>query len=579
MSVRERAVPGRSAGLRTRPGTHRSRWSLARQLVVLQVVLVVALLAGATALAGVDADREVQDQAGRRCLVVAATIADTPAVIDALATADPTAALQPMANRIQVDTGVDFVTIMNLQGIRYTHRDPAQIGKQFLGTIGPGLAGENLIETYTGTLGESIRAVVPIRDGAGGPVIALVAVGVTLDAVATETSSRIWVLVLGGGGVLALALLGTNLIGRRVDRLTHRLGPAELGLMYEHYDAVLRSVREGLVLLDRQGRVKLANDEAVRLLQLPAAATVPVPGGEPFIGDLGLPAELVRVLVSGEEVVDSMHLAGERVIVVGTRATTDTSGARLGTVVTVRDHTEMRELTNELGGAKDLAEALRSQAHESANRLHAVVGLIELGRPAEAVAFATEELRAAQILTDRVVGEVEEPVIAAVLLGKAQIAAERGIGFTITEDSALDAAALDDAEVPARDVVTVLGNLIDNAFEAVALENVAAPRQVWVTVRRLTVDRDGIWLQVADSGPGLPEGVAAQMFTRNFSTKRPDGAVHGHGLGLALVQQVVRRHRGTVEYTSRPVPGDGTEVIGTVFTVILGSDGRGSDVR
>jgi len=555
--------------------TPRSRWSLARQLVALQVTLVVIVLVGATVLAGLNTDREIEDQAGRRCLVVAATIADTPAVLEALRGSDPSALLQPMATRIQVDTGVDFVTIMNTDGIRLTHRDPAEIGKKFLGTIGPGLTGENLIETYTGTLGESIRAVVPIRDGADGPVVALVSVGVTLAAVSNETSSRIGVLVLGALAVLAVALLGSYLIGRRVDRLTHRLGPAELGVMFEHYDAVLRSVREGLLLLDPQGKVILANAEAVRLLGLPdhLAGQWAERATDTGVEDLGLPEDLVAVLRSGTEVIDSVHLAADRVIVVSSRPTSGPSGNRLGSVVTLRDHTEMRELTSQLGLAKDLTEALRSQAHESANRLHAVVGLIELGRPADAVEFATQELRDAQLLTDQLVSSVAEPVIAAVLLGKSQIAAERGIAFGITADSALDPSALEDADVSARDVVTVLGNLIDNAFDAVAGLDAGRSRQVAVTIRRVAADRDELLVQVADSGPGVPEEVAAHMFTRNFSTKRTDGSVHGHGLGLALVQQVVDRYRGTVAHAGGVVPG--TSIEGTVFTVTLGCTGNG----
>ena len=567
MPLRMSAPDSATESRRPRRTKSRSRWSLARQLVALQIGLVVLILLGATVLAGVNTDSEVEDQAGRRCLVVALTIADTPAVLAALGSANPTTVLQPMAKRIQVDTGVDFVTIMSLDGIRYTHRDPAQIGKKFIGTTGPALAGQNLIETYAGTLGESIRAVVPIRDGPGGAVVALVSVGVTLDVVADETSSRIWVLVLGGLAVLAVALLGTYLIGRRVDRLTHRLGPAELGVMYEHYDAVLHSLREGLLLLDADGRVKLANSDAIRLLALESevAGTQEMSIVGRLVSELGLPADLVTVLTSGDEVIDSVHLAAERVIVVSSRITRGPSGNRLGNVVTLRDHTEIRELASELGVAKDLAEALRSQAHESANRLHAVVGLIELDRPAEAVAFATEELRIAQLLTDQVADAIAEPVIAAVLLGKLQIAAERGIAFDITEDSVLDSAALEDAEISARDVVTVLGNLIDNALDAVSGNG--GERRVTVTIRRVSPDSDSLHIRVADSGPGLTKAVAAQMFTRNFSTKRADDTVHGHGLGLAIVEQVVNRHRGVISFTT----GQGN---GTAFTVELGQDGR-----
>lgn len=557
-TVRPDSVPGPQTA-------RRNRWSLARQLVVLQVAVVVLALGGATVLAGVDADKQVQEQAGRRCLAVASVIADMPAIAAAIGDADPSATLQPIAVKVQQDTGTDFVTIMDPDGIRWTHRDPAQIGKPFLGSRAEALAGGTIVETYTGTLGESIRAVVPIRSAVGGPVIGLVSVGVTLAAVGDESASQLGDLLLGAALVLLVALLGTWLIGRRVDRLTHRMGPAELGLMYEHYDAVLHSVREGLLLLDDAGRVRLLNNEARRLLDLPDGAV-----GQP-IDALGLPTELASALASGEDLLDALHLAADGVVVVNSVPATNQAGSH-GRVVTLRDHTELTALTSELGVAKDLTEALRSQAHESANRLHAVISLVELGRSPEAISFATEELRLAQVLTDQVVAAVQDPLIAAVLLGKSATAAERGIELEITADSGLDEHVLSDAELPARDVATVLGNLLDNAFEAVGGNPGGRPRQVSVTVRRSTPVSDQLLIRVSDSGPGLQMADPETVFVRGFSTKAPDGTVHGHGLGLALVRQVAQRHHGDVQIG--PVVEDAASLSGATFTVLLGGPGR-----
>jgi sensor histidine kinase regulating citrate/malate metabolism len=263
--------------------------------------------------------------------------------------------------------------------------------------------------------------------------------------------------------------------------------------------------------------------------------------------------------------VDSVHLAGGRVLVVSALPARVPGRARdqqadVGRVITLRDHTEMTELTSELGTARDLTEALRSQSHEAANRLHAVITLVELGRPAEAVDFATQELRLAQQLTDQVLGCIAEPVLAAVLLGKAQVAAERGIAFELAPDSAVDPDALADAGLDVREVVTVVGNLIDNALEAIP--RVTRPGRVSVRIGRTDPESDELLIEVADNGPGLDPTDADHAFQRGWSTKADDGRVHGHGLGLGLVGQVAHRHGGRIDVR------DNTP--GAVFVVRLG---------
>ena len=521
--------------------------------------MVLAVLA-AVGVAVQQARSDVREQAGRRCLVIASTLAATGLVGASVTGPDPTAALQPLTRRVATDTGVDFITVMNPAGIRITHPDPSQIGRHYLGTIAPALAGGTVVETYTGTLGPSVRAVVPVRAAAGGPVVALVAVGVRIEALGSETAARIGLIALIGGLLLALALTGSALIGRRVNRQTHGLGADELGLMHTYYDAVLHSVREGMLLLDAGGSVRLVNAEARRLLGLAGD-----PVGRP-VGALGLPAELVRVMAATGSAVDSVHLAGGRVLVVSALPArvpgrTPNQQADVGRVITLRDHTEMTELTSELGTARDLTEALRSQSHEAANRLHAVITLVELGRPAEAVDFATQELRLAQQLTDHVLGCIAEPVLAAVLLGKAQVAAERGIAFELTADSTVDPDALADAGLEVREVVTVVGNLIDNALEA--MPRVARSGRVRVRIRRTDPESDELLIEVADNGPGLDPADAERAFRRGWSTKADDGRVHGHGLGLALVGQLAHRHGGRVEvHDNAP---------GAVFAVRLGA--------
>jgi len=518
------------------------RWSVARQLFGLQVIGVAVVVAAGLIAAYVQAGHNSRESARSRVLAVAHSVAAAPTVVDALAGPQPSAVLQPYAETVRLTAGTDFVVIMSTAGIRYTHPDPTQIGGHFIGHIEPALRGdEQFTETYTGTLGASIRAVVPVRDRTGA-IRGLVAVGITEAAVSRNLSQQVPALLLAALAALLLGGGGAWLVSRRLRRQTHDLGPAELTRMYEYYDAVLHAVREGLVLLDRAGRLQLANDEARRLLELPSDVV-----GQP-VSALSSPGPLAVALGEGRERVDEIHLTGERVLVIN-QAPARWRGRHLGSVVTLRDHTDLQALTGELDSVRGFAESLRAQAHEAANRLHTVVSLIELGRVDQARDFATAELALAQRLTDHVVAAVDEPILAALLLGKAAQASERGIEFVVADDVQVPEGVVDP-----HDLVTIAGNLLDNAMDAAA----AGPPPYRVELAARVSDGDLV-LRVADSGTGLRPADVERAFERGWSTK-PDDRLIGRGLGLALVGQAVHRHRGRIDVTSDR---------GAVFTVRL----------
>ena len=518
-----------------------ARRSLASQMLLLQVAVVALAIAAGAALAWLDARRDSAESARQRVLGVAETFAHSPDVVAALRSRDPAAQLQPLAEAVRQATGVDFVVVMSRDLVRYSHPNPALIGQRFIGTTAPALAGRPFTETFTGTLGPSVRAVVPVP-GEGRPTQGLVAVGITQANISSELARQVPALLGLIALLLALAGFGSLLVSRRMQRYTHGLGPVELTRLYEHHDAVLHAMREGLLVFDRKRKLLLVNDEGARLLGLGSDAE-----GRPA-AELGAPGSLGELLASGRDAQDEIHLTGEAVVVVN-QAPVTRQGRAFGTVVTLRDHTELQALTGELDSVRGLAESLKSQAHESANRLHAVVTLIELGRPDAAVEFATAELDAAQRLADQLLAVVEEPVLVALLLGKAAEATERGVELVVTDDTAVGPTGIDP-----RDLVTMVGNLIDNAVDAALA--VPAPRRVTVTVRQ---DEAELLVRVADTGPGLDPAGIEQVFTRGWSTK-PAGRPQGRGLGLALVRQVVTRHDGRVE-----VANDG----GAVFTIRL----------
>ena len=518
-----------------------ARRSLASQMLLLQVAVVALAVAAGAALAWLDARRDSAESARQRVLGVAETFAHSPDVVTALRSRDPAARLQPLAESVRRATGVDFVVVMSPDRVRYSHPNPALIGQRFIGNTAPALAGRPFTETFTGTLGPSVRAVVPVP-GEGRPTEGLVAVGITQANISSELARQVPALLGLIALLLALAGFGSLLVSRRMQRYTHGLGPVELTRLYEHHDAVLHAMREGLLVFDRQRKLLLVNDEGARLLGLGPNAE-----GRPA-AELGAPGPLGELLVSGRSVTDELHVTTDAVVVVN-QAPVTRRGRPFGTVVTLRDHTELQALTGELDSVRGLAESLKSQAHESANRLHAVVTLIELGRPDAAVEFATAQLDAAQRLADQLLAVVEEPVLVAVLLGKAAEAHERDVELVVTDDTAVGPTGIDP-----RDLVTMVGNLIDNAVDAALAA--PAPRRVTVTVRQ---DEAELLVRVADTGPGLDPAGLEQVFTRGWSTK-PTGRPQGRGLGLALVRQVVTRHDGSIQ-----VANDG----GAVFTIRL----------
>ncbi|MEU0025824.1 sensor histidine kinase [Streptomyces sp. NPDC006335] len=527
--------------------------SLAAQLFAMQAVLITVVVAGYALFTYVSDRGQAEDAARSQARAVARAVADSPSVREAIGTPRPTVELQPYALRVMADTDVDFVTIMSPQGIRWTHPDEKQIGKHFLGNTERALKGETFTETYTGTLGASVRAVTPVKDDQDH-VIGLVSAGIQVEKISERVQGQLTALLAVAGSALALGAIGTYVVNARLRRHTHGMNAAELSRMHDYHQAALHAVREGLLMLDGQYRVALINDGGRELLGV--APQDGVIGRS--VADLGLPAPLTGALLSSEPRVDEVHLTSTRVLVVNTSPVS--GGEQRGTVVTLRDVTELQSLMGELDSERGFTQALRSQAHEAANRLHTVVSLIELGRAEQAVDFATAELELAQALTDQVVAAVGEPVLAALLLGKTAQANERGVELVVSEDSRLDDGLLPES-LPARDLVTILGNLIDNAVDA-AQGSVRAR----VTVTAYAAGPEGgagvagsagrgLVLRVSDTGAGVDPAHAEAVFQRGFSTK-PAGP-GGRGLGLALVRQTVNRCKGTLTVTE--AEGGGAE--------------------
>jgi two-component system CitB family sensor kinase len=331
-------------------------------------------------------------------------------------------------------------------------------------------------------------------------------------------------------------------LARRLKRSTFGLELDEIAALVQEREAMLHGIREGVVALDRDGRVTLINDEARRLIRL-ANTTL----GRP-IAELVPPGRLLDLLTGTLSGQDEVVLTDEHILVVN-RMPVFREGRSLGAVVTLRDRTELEALLRELDGVDALTDALRAQQHEFANRMHTLAGLIELGDHDAAVRYAIDVSGASSGLAEAIRERIERPEIAAMLLAKTTIAAERGVELVVSEDSRLT-----DAGTDTNIVLTIVGNLIDNAIDAAA----AGASVARVTVRMLAGD-SAVTISVSDSGAGIPESLTSRIFADGFTTK-PIEAERHRGIGLALVHRLVRQAGGTIE-----VDCSGA----TTFTVLL----------
>ena len=525
------------------------RWSIARRLFVANLLFMLALTAIVGTAVFVDARDHAYEEAGRRMGALATSIADNPLVLQAAGTGNPSAQLQPYALKVMADSGADFITIMAPDRTRWTHPLDEELGRPYIGSIEEALQGRVFTEITAGTLGPSVRTIAPVKDARGG-VRALVAAGVTVNTVDVAVSGRLPALLAVSGSLLAGGSLASWFLGRYLRRVTRGWGPEQLAQLFAYYESVLHSVREGVVLIDPAGRVVIYNDQAAELLGLEPREAEDDHAATPLLADLPLAPSLKSLFESGRTAHDEIHLTHDGVLVVNQRPAVGpgTSAGRqrgpvFGTVATIRDRTEIESLGTELESMRTLSDALRAQTHEHANRLHTMVSLMELGRTDEALDFATKDLELSQQLTDDVIGSVQEPVLSALVMGKAAEAHERGVELVVEATGPPLS-----GELAVQDLVTVLGNLLDNAIDAAA--DAPAPRRVELLV---DTSSGSLEITVQDSGKGIDPTAVDDVFRYGFSTKT--AGPFGRGLGLALVKQAVQRLAGTMTISNSSTGG------------------------
>ncbi|WP_066947805.1 ATP-binding protein [Streptomyces lushanensis] len=563
----------------------RLRWPrrVAAQVLVVQLVITTGVMVLATGLFLAPLGSELDDAATRRALAIAETTAADPNIARGLLTTapSPSGPVQAQAERIRRATQALYVVVLDTHGVRWSHTTTAEIGRHVSTDPSVALSGHEIRQIDNGTLGRSARAKVPLLDS-DGKIVGAVSVGIAYDSVRQRLIGAIPGLLLCAGAALGAGALAAIAVSRRLRRITHGVAFADISALLDEREAMLHGVREGVVAFDRQSRIRLANDEAVRLLGLDADATGRA------LDDVLAPGRTTDVLAGRVDGTDLLTVSGGRVLVANRMPTRDG-----GAVVTLRDRTELELLGRELDSTQGLLDALRAQDHEHANRLHTVLGLLELGRHERAAEFVADVANAHRASAEQIAERVHDPLLSALLVGKAAIAAERGVSLRISS-----ATLLPDRVVDPRDLVTVLGNLIDNALDAAAERHLAGPpaagrtgeapaedarAESFVEVE-LRAERTTAVIRVSDTGPGVPPELRERVFAEGWSTKRPaapppsdelSGEMsgepsgppppafrRGRGIGLALVRRLSERYGGMARVTARAGGG-------AVFTVVL----------
>ena len=502
----------------------KTRLPLAYQILLFQVaIILLAALIGAAA-AVWQASQELDRQSEQRSLAIAESVASNDSMQQALLADDPNGTIQRTAETVRRSTGASYVVVTDARGIRYSHTNPALIGKPVDEDPSAVLAGHTWVGVQRGTLGVSARGKAPIF--AQGRVIGMVSVGFLEPPLGQRLLSELPGFATTLLPSLAIGVIASWLLASRLKRQTFGLEPYEIAGLLEEREASLQGIHEGAIATDRDGTITLANEEARRLLSLPAdcvgrKVTQVLPQGR-----------LLKFLSGGLKDEDEVLLAGERVLVASRRAIL-VRGREIGHVATLRDTTELTGLARGLG-VDSLTDALRAQAHEYANRLHTIAGLMQVGRTEDAMKLIAQTSGVHQELTELLLERVGDPVLGALLLAKAAVASERGIELRVSDDTVMTRSALE-----SDDLITLLGNLIDNALDAAA-----ASQDRWVSVS-VTESHDELVIRVHDSGAGIPSGVDGQIFQEGFSTKAGPNRKR-RGFGLALVRQVAHRNGGEV---------------------------------
>jgi two-component system CitB family sensor kinase len=462
-----------------------------------------------------------------RALAIARATAAIPELPTLLKSGDPEGKIAELGEKIRKNTDASYVVIANSQAIRFSHPNILLIGKRLDGDQ-PSLQGKSYTRINHGTLGISVNGKTPIYD-ATGKIVGLVSAGILVEKLGNQSSYLFRTFLLYGFGFLIIGLLLSELLVRLSRNWKLAAELEAITMQFHEREAMLHSIREGVITLTPENRITLVNDEACRLLELKPSSV-----GKK-ISDLFTPGRLRSLLEGTIDENDDFRVLTDKYSILINRRPVNKKDRLIGSVVTLRDRTEHVELMRELDSVQNFTDALRSQQHEYANRLHVLSGLLELHKYQEASEFLGEIAFAQTNLAEELNMNLSNPLIVALLIAKVTIASERGVKLIVDAQTSIN-----DLNADQNGLVTIIGNLLDNGIDAASGTAKAEAHIIFTKV-----DSNSKKIIVRDSGPGLPEGNPHVVFEDGYSTKVTRGAGH-RGLGLAIVHRLILQYSGTI---------------------------------
>jgi two-component system, CitB family, sensor kinase len=539
---------------------------LATQILVLQLVIVTLTLVVAFGLFALFNRQRLDSQYHVHALDIARVVAASPTVIsnisrydDAGLTASPALVdelaagpIQSVASRVEQRTHVRFVVIANRHGIRLADPERNRLGFPVLADISQAAAGHEMVTHDSTVLGRAIVAKVPVLEPGSNRVLGVAIVGISTKAFDDQFSKNLRVLATMAGVLLLIAIAGSAVLARRWRGLTLGLRPGEITEMVRTQAAVLQGIGEGVLATDTAGNTTFVNDEACRLLEI---------GNEPGrpVDEIGLTPRVLDVFEAADST-PSLATVGERIVVVSAR-NVSREGRQLGTVLVARDRTDVESLTRQLDAVQLMSTVLRAQRHEFANRLHLLNGLLHGGHVDEGLEYL-EELLGAGPLGSAIPGidAIRDAYLQAFLAAKAAAAREAGATLKIGENTWISGRLV----LPV-DVTTVLGNLLDNAIDAVR----SSDHPIKEVEVELLQEDSTLHVTVADSGSGVAPDFVDDLFTEGRTTKPDSGIPGGRGIGLALSRQISRALGGDLWLASAGNPAAASGLTGAEFIARL----------
>jgi two-component system CitB family sensor kinase len=490
-------------------------------MFVLTALLLSLVVLLGTAAAVVVLRRDLTEQYEQRALAIARSVAHSPGLATAVTTAKPSpdGPVERDAEAVRRATGALYVVVTDDRGVRYSHPTRSRIGERVSTSPEEALSGHEVVAVERGTLGRSARGKVPLR-AADGSVVGEVSVGIDIAAIDDKTRALALTLGLIALAPLGLGLVGAVTMGRRLRRSTLGLEPEQMADLVREHEAVLHGVTDGILAVDNDGRVTVTNPQAVRLL-----GWVPR-RGERLDASTVDPA-VVDLMTAEPAPRGVLRIVADRAVL-ATRLPVQRDGRDLGEVLILRDRSDLDTLARELESTRALTDALRAQAHEHTNRLHALAGLLHRGDTAEALAYL-EELSG----TATWVAGLDDPYLAGVLAAKSAAASESGVALEVAPETFVDGRL-----ARPLDTVTVVANLLDNAVRAAATGS-RQPARVEIT---LLSDGADLVVHVRDTGDGVPPEAVDAVFDHGYTSRTVTSA--GHGLGLALARHTARATGG-----------------------------------